>query len=88
MEEYRERIEELKAESKKVILNTVVEIKKINEDSIGHSYENLFKHILNEKVTTVEIQDAYIKEPAQVSFQKTDSYKANKFLEKQLRQIH
>ncbi|KAE9554796.1 hypothetical protein FO519_001993 [Halicephalobus sp. NKZ332] len=58
--QYLRQAESLKAKSKEILSSKIVEIKKIEEDSIGHSYENLFKHVLNEKVTVVEVEDPYI----------------------------
>ena len=68
VEKYLQQAENLKARSKEVRQMTTVEIKRIDEDSIGHSYENLFKHVLNEKVSVVDVEEPYMDKIHQVSF--------------------
>uniref|UniRef100_A0AC35F4Y1 MIT domain-containing protein n=1 Tax=Panagrolaimus sp. PS1159 TaxID=55785 RepID=A0AC35F4Y1_9BILA len=57
---YMKRAETLKNLLKKPIVVESAYQRIIEEDSVGHSYENIFKGLLNEKITFVKIEEPYL----------------------------
>jgi hypothetical protein len=58
-EKLKKRIESLKSEG------NYREQMQIKEDSVGHSYEKIFSRFLDENVTSVQVDDPYIRSPHQ-----------------------
>lgn len=67
IEGYISRVEALKPKERTVQKYESVIQRNIEEDSTGHSYENIFKDALNEKIRTVEIEEPYLEAYHQVS---------------------
>uniref|UniRef100_A0A914ZFT2 MIT domain-containing protein n=1 Tax=Panagrolaimus superbus TaxID=310955 RepID=A0A914ZFT2_9BILA len=57
IDSYMRRAEDLKKLIKKPIVVESAHQRIIEEDSVGHSYENIFKGLLNEKITFVRIEE-------------------------------
>ena len=67
-EEYMERAEKLKSMIEKAKATGDFHEQQIIEDgSIGHSYESVFGHFLDNLVEKVEVDDAYVRSIHQVS---------------------
>uniref|UniRef100_A0AC34PW20 MIT domain-containing protein n=1 Tax=Panagrolaimus sp. JU765 TaxID=591449 RepID=A0AC34PW20_9BILA len=60
IEKYLDRAEDLRAKERSSVSYRQVRVREIAEDSVGHSYENIFKDVLNEKITKVTVEEPYI----------------------------
>uniref|UniRef100_A0AC34F0T3 MIT domain-containing protein n=1 Tax=Panagrolaimus sp. ES5 TaxID=591445 RepID=A0AC34F0T3_9BILA len=60
IDSYMKRAEDLKKLIKKPIVVESAHQRIVEEDSVGHSYENIFKGLLNEKITFVRIEEPYL----------------------------
>ena len=67
IEAYMTRAEILKSQVKKTLVVKSVHQRIIEEDSVGHSYENIFKGIMDERITVVRIEEPYLEQIFQVS---------------------
>lgn len=70
IDEYVSRADVLRKNERAAVVSVVsysqIRVREIAEDSVGHSYENIFKDVLNDKIKSVTVEEPYMEANHQV----------------------